>query len=89
MTEKELTEYLFQRGLMPSWAYYQLNGKSAADNYRDQYYRLQERERAERDLLEYKARRKAEIDTEIEKQIEDELAPKVERTIEELFQEWL
>lgn len=88
MTNEELTEYLFKRGLMPRWAYYQLNGKTAAENYRDQHLRLQEREKADRELEEYRSRRKAEIDAEIEKQIEDELAPKIEKTIEDLFKEW-
>jgi len=35
MTNEELTEFLFKRGLMPRWAYYQLNGKTATENYRD------------------------------------------------------
>ena len=33
MTLEEI-EYYHDRGLMPDWAYYQQNGKSADENYR-------------------------------------------------------
>jgi len=34
MTDTELIENLHKRRLIPDWAYYQLNGKDAAENYR-------------------------------------------------------
>ena len=33
--DKEQVELYHNLGLMPDWAYYQLNGKSANENYRD------------------------------------------------------
>lgn len=32
----EQIEYLHNRGLMPDWAYYQQNGKSAQANFNEQ-----------------------------------------------------
>lgn len=32
---KEMLEYLHDSGQMPDWAYYQQNGKSASENYRE------------------------------------------------------
>ena len=88
MTNEELTEYLFKRGLMPRWAYYQLNGKTAAENYRDQYLREVQRERADREIEEYKTRRKAEIEAELEKEVEEKLAPTVEDALNDLLKDW-
>lgn len=34
MTE-ETIEYLHKKGSMPDWAYYQQNGKSPEENYRE------------------------------------------------------
>ena len=31
----EQIEYFHKMGMMPDWVYYQLNGKSAQDNYND------------------------------------------------------
>ena len=85
MTDVELTEYLYKRGCLPKWAYYQLNGKSAAENYRDQHFRNLE---VERELEAYREKRKAEIDAEIESEIENELAPKIEAALNDLLKDW-
>ena len=34
MTKEEI-EYYHNSGLMPDWIYYQVNGKTAEENYRD------------------------------------------------------
>lgn len=33
--DKEMIEYYHNNGLMPDWWYYQVNGKSATENYLD------------------------------------------------------
>lgn len=33
MSKEEFAEYCYSQGAMPEWAYYQLNGKSAQENY--------------------------------------------------------
>lgn len=43
MLSKEETEYNHKIGLLPDRYYYQLNGKSAEDNYREIYMKRQER----------------------------------------------
>lgn len=81
MTDTELIENLHKRRLIPDWAYYQLNGKDAAENYRQ----IQLERQAEKELEEYMARRRAEIDAEIEKQVEKEVKPKIEKALSDLF----
>ena len=41
----EEIEYYHNRGLMPDWAYYQQNGKSAEENYAAQKARILSRAR--------------------------------------------
>ena len=43
-TQQEI-EYYHDRGLMPDWAYYQQNGKSAEENYAAQKARILSRAR--------------------------------------------
>lgn len=81
MTDIELIEHLHKRRLIPDWAYYQLNGRDIAANYRDQLLKRQE----ERELEEYRSRRKAEIEEDIQRQIEKELPLKIRKAIAELF----
>ena len=47
MTDEELTQYLFNRGYIPKWAYYQLNGKTADENYKIQRQKMMERVKVE------------------------------------------
>lgn len=37
---KEQIEYLHDTGKMPDWIYYQQNGKSASENYREQKLKI-------------------------------------------------
>lgn len=80
MTDEEFTQYLFNRGYIPKWAYYQLNGKTADENYRNQHQRMIEREKANREIDDYKSRRKAEVEAEIEEGIEE--------TLNDLLKDW-
>lgn len=36
----EQIEYLYEMGMMPDWVYYQVNGKSAQENYNDIHMKL-------------------------------------------------
>ena len=47
MTKEEI-EYYHNSGLMPDWIYYQVNGKTAEENYRDI---LMKRNKEYRDLI--------------------------------------
>ena len=40
---KEKIEYLHDTGKMPDWIYYQQNGKSASENYREQKLKIKQR----------------------------------------------
>ena len=40
---KEQIEYLHDTGKMPDWIYYQQNGKSASENYREQKLKIKQR----------------------------------------------
>lgn len=50
MTDEELTQYLFNRGYIPKWAYYQLNGKTADENYNIQRQKMMERVKVEAEI---------------------------------------
>ena len=91
MTIEEIKR-LYQAGKMPDWFYYQVNGKSAAENLQEQRQQIidkqRKREQIDRELNLYKAHRKAEIDRDIEEQIENELTGKVEAALDDLFSDW-
>lgn len=70
---------------IPDWVKYQLNGKTASENYREI---VQRRQQALKEIEEYKEFRKAQIEAEIEKEIEEEIIPKVENALEDLLKEW-
>ena len=90
--DKNEIERLHNSGQMPDWYYYQVNGKSAAENLWEQHQKqmdkLRNRQQIDRELELYKARRKAEIDKEIEEQIETELTGKLEEALDELLKDW-
>lgn len=59
--DKQMIEYYHDNGLMPDWWYYQVNGKSATENYfdivekrnqklREEMVRQQEKEELEKEL---------------------------------------
>ena len=70
---------------IPDWIKYQINGKTANENYREI---VQKRQQALKEIEEYKELRKAQIDIEIEKQIEEEIIIKIENALEDLIKEW-
>ena len=40
---KDQLDYLHDTGKMPDWIYYQQNGKSASENYREQKLKIKQR----------------------------------------------
>ena len=50
---KEQIEWLHDNGLMPDWAYYQQNGKTAQENWNGQHRKIMERYR-QRDTVDRK-----------------------------------
>lgn len=65
--DKEMIEYYHNNGLMPDWWYYQVNGKSATENYLDMVNKRDMKLREE--LL--RQREKEELEKEIEDKLED------------------
>lgn len=64
MTKEEI-EYYHNSGLMPDWIYYQVNGKTAEENYRDI---LMKRNKEYRDLI-------------VDRELEDTISKRLEETI--------
>ena len=65
MTKEEI-EYYHNSGLMPDWIYYQVNGKTAEENYRDISMK---RNKEYRDLI-------------IDRELEDSISKRLEETID-------
>lgn len=65
MTKEEI-EYYHNSGLMPDWIYYQVNGKTAEENYRDI---LMKRNKKYRDLI-------------VDRELEDTISKRLEETID-------
>ena len=84
----ETIERLHNSGKMPDWIYYQMNGKSAWENYAEQFNKISKKNQIDRELEIYKAKRKAEIDAELEKQIEEKAAPEIEKVLDKLLADW-
>lgn len=88
----EEIERLHNSGKMPDWYYYQVNGKSAWENYAEQFNKISKKNQIERELEIYKAKRKAEIEAELEaeleKQIEEKAAPEIEKVLDKLLADW-
>ena len=63
-TSQEI-EFYHDRGLMPDWAYYQQNGKSALENYREQKNKYVKKE--------LKRQKIAQLKKDLEKQLYDAL----------------
>ena len=75
--EKEMIEYYHDRGLMPDWWYYQVNGKSAEENYIDMVNRRSLKFREE--ILREQEK----------KELEKELEAKLEETLEKVLNDLL
>ena len=84
----ETIERLHNSGKMPDWIYYQMNGKSAWENYVEQFNKISKKNQIDWELEIYKAKRKAEIEAELEKQIEEQVAPEIEKALDKLFADW-
>ena len=81
MYSKEEVERIYKAGKMPDRYYYQLNGKTADENWRDQHSKIQ------KNVAEYreKHRQQKDISAELAQQVEQELEPLIENTIDELL----
>ncbi len=75
--EKEMIEYYHDRGLMPDWWYYQVNGKSATENYLDI---VSKRDRQLREEM---------LREQEKKELEKELETKLEETLEKVLNDLL
>ncbi len=87
LTPQEI-ERLHNSGKMPDWIYYQVNGKSAQENWEEQHRKIieryRQREEEARKQAEQKKREK-DLEKQIEKQIEKELEKTVEKVLEDLL----
>lgn len=73
----ELLEYYHNTGKCPDWAYYQLNGKTAQENYQAI---LANRQAWIQELMEEKR-----LEALVEKQVEERLGEAVEKALGDLF----
>ena len=80
----EQIEYLHDIGVMPDWAYYQQNGKTAQKNYDIQHQKIQTETRRR---IEEK-RRSRENEKQIEKEIEYKVSIVVNKVLNELFKDF-
>ena len=92
MNRQEIVELLHEKGTIPDIYYYQVNGKSFQENYREITLKRQKRnrelinERAEqrrRKALE--AKKEKEFEAELDKQVEEKVGTAVEAAIEKAF----
>ena len=72
-----MIEYYHDRGLMPDWWYYQVNGKTAEENYIDMVNRRSLKFRDEM------------LREEEKKELEKELEAKLEETLEKVLNDLL
>lgn len=75
--DKQMIEYYHDNGLMPDWWYYQVNGKSAEENYIDI---VNKRDRKYRDEVSLKREQE-----ELEKQAEEELEKTLEKALDDIL----
>ena len=77
---QEQIEALHNAGLMPDWCYYQVNGKSAIENYISQTQRSPEE--VKKKWIQKQAEKK------IEQQIEKETEEFISKTFDELMKDF-
>lgn len=77
--DKQMIEYYQDNGLMPDWWYYQVNGKSAEENYIDI---VNKRDRKYRDEVSLKREQE-----ELEKQAEEELEKTLEKALDDILKD--
>ena len=71
----DLLEYYHTTGKCPDWAYYQLNGKTAQENYQEQ---KQRRHKALQDALDQRRREEELIQKEVQERLEETVAAALE-----------
>ena len=93
MNRQEIVEYLHQTGKMPDNYYYQVNGKSFQENYKEITLKRQKRNKELINEKQEEIRRKAleakkakEFETELDKQVEEKVGTAVEAAIEKAFE---
>lgn len=82
--EKEMIEYYHDNGLMPDWWYYQVNGKSAEENYLDM---VKKRDRRMREEYQRQIERE-QMKKELEKDLESKLEVTLEKALNELLKDF-
>lgn len=87
LTPEEI-EYYHDKGQMPDWIYYQVNGKTAQENYA-----IQKRKR-QKEVMEWlEERRRREQEAKEQKELEAEIEKKAceiaEKAIEDIFKDFL
>lgn len=88
----EQIEYLHDTGKMPDWIYYQMNGKSAEENYRLQKMKIRkeiEQREQERRRHEEERRRKKEEEKALEAEIEKKAEAAISKALDELLKDFL
>lgn len=80
LLNQEQIEFYHNLGLMPDWVYYQVNGKSIRENYRDWHNK--------KPWDKFLAKYKEEQEEVLQKEIEDEIIPKIENAIDELLEDF-
>ena len=83
LTPQEI-ERLHNSGQMPDWIYYQVNGKSAQENFEAQHRKMMEQYKQR----EEEARRQAE-QKQFEKDLEKQMETKLEKTLEKVLEDLL
>ena len=83
LTPQEI-ERLHRSGKMPDWVYYQVNGKSAQENWEEQHRKIiegvRQREAEKRRQAEEKA-----LEKKLEAEIEKQVGQAVEKALDELL----
>ena len=84
-SQAEQAEYYHSIGKMPDWIYYQLNGKTAQENYNDFHRRQAERFHQQQEERRRKDTEKAALD-DFEKKIEAQAEKAVEKARKSLLE---
>ena len=82
----EMIDYLHNEGRLPEWAYYQINGKTAGENYREQKKQINKLfEDTEKGIKAFKERREKEVEDEVIAQAEKELPQIIQSVLDDLL----
>ena len=86
-SQAEQAEYYHSIGKMPDWIYYQLNGKTAQENYNVFHRRQAERFHQQQEERRRKDAEKAALD-DFEKKIEAQAEKAVEKALDDLLKDF-